>query len=259
MKQKSIVCCLCRSGLVDFGLSQYIIAEEKGLEPTSSSEKTTSARNPVSPCKKRSPVSSRRSNASPPTKPKRKCLAEIQPNNVPVQTAKKPLFSDKKSMDVKSRKMERFEQSCNAENLSLSNTILSRAVEEKFKFMSLTSPRLLADRSRPRRSSSVTIADVFPSIRKYTRSRALSTSADRCKSKTNEKSCNCFGKLSVCYKCLARSVPHNFGECRFFACVNDLKQCFQPFSYRGQKKLIKLKAVISNREGILAHLFTIIN
>lgn len=126
-------------------------------------------------------------------------------NNVPTSTAKKPLFVEKKLLEMKNKKLGRFEHSCNAENIKLLKTNLKPAFEEKMKFLSLASPSNLLDSSKlTRRGSNTTIADIFPSIRKYTRSRSRSNLANRHKKKVNEKSCSCFGRLTVCYKCLAR-------------------------------------------------------
>jgi len=196
--------------LVDFGLAQFLNGDgtKQTAKPNSekcSPENHSEETNIVSKVTRRKANSvSVDENIVRPPRAKRRCLAEIQPN-VMANTPKKTLSTKEKKallLAVERKKMPRFDQSCNAENISLTK-LNSGSLHDKFQFMSLTSPTSLTNRPT-RRSNTVTFGDVFPSIRKYGGVKSPTTTKDKTKTKAADKSCSCFGKLSVCYKCLAR-------------------------------------------------------
>ena len=196
-----------RSGLVDFGLAQFINSDET-KQPVR--EKPSLPENPELSrvCKvtrRKAHSVSVDENVVMPPRAKRKCLAEINPNVIRASPKKKLSTEQKKSLlaALESKKMPRFGRSCNVENISLPKPSATSSVQEKFQFMSLTSPTSLGGPST-RRSNTVTIADVFPSIRRYSRVKSPTISREVSRTKVDDKSCNCFGQLSVCYKCLAR-------------------------------------------------------
>ena len=202
-----------RSGLVDFGLAQFFISEtpKKNDETNSTQKKVdySSKENDVNVAAEHFQTSTAKvfsKNAVVSPKAKRRCLGEIQLNCLsPGNLSKKPIEKKK----LANRKLPRAEQSCLAENVTFSkpNSIL----HEKLQFLTVTSPPSLANRSSAsKRSSSVTIADVFPSIRKYGRSISEGCSSTKRKHKKENKLCGCFGNLSVCCKCLARLVAFYF-------------------------------------------------
>ena len=191
---------------MDFGLAQFLNITEgvkSDSEIDTKREKSENTKKLHCRTRKKSSPENIECKIALPPRPKRRCLAEIQPNAVASRDSlKKPLGFKEKEF-VSNKKMPRFGQSCNVENISFFKPEDGSVLPDKFQFMSLTSPPSLANRSMSRRSSSVTIADVFPSIRKYGRVKSLGLPA-HAKSKAEGKSCNCFGKMSVCYKCLAR-------------------------------------------------------
>ena len=200
----------CRSGLVDFGLAQFLNPDGIKQPGVLNNEKTSREDNSEPP-KVVSKVTRRKANSVSVDeniafvpKAKRRCLAELQLNVMKTSPKKALNTKEKKALllTAENKKMPRFSQSCNAENISLPKPN-SASLHDKFQFMSLTSPTSLVNRPA-RRSSTVTIADVFPSVRKYGRVKSPSAKKDTAKSKIDDKSCSCFGKLSVCYKCLAR-------------------------------------------------------
>jgi len=137
---------------------------------------------------------------------KRRCLAEIQNKSVASKstttcfakkaTAKNPV----QSTPVKKRK-SRSRYLSAGENAFARKTLTS-CQQQQVKFSAFTSPKLpIHSSSGVKKVSKVTIADVFPSIRKYG-SRNVKQAMDR--RSADSQTCNCYGRLTVCRKCLAR-------------------------------------------------------
>nr|CAB3229280.1 cell division cycle 7-related protein kinase-like [Phallusia mammillata] len=207
-----------KGGLVDFGLAQQC-GKPKQTESKTNPVEPGKRLNQIEAQKSRKPAScghtTRHSTGTCSPQVKRKCLSEIQTNSI----AKRPHLRetikkvcDKKTAQVTAEKKFALRRKLhgNEENY-IDGKPITPCRAQDIKFTSLSSPLpQLNHRSTPvsvKKTNKVTIADVFPAIRKYGSSRAPSRTG--LKGQTGDKSngsarCNCFGKLTVCYKCLAR-------------------------------------------------------
>uniref|UniRef100_H2YQF2 non-specific serine/threonine protein kinase n=1 Tax=Ciona savignyi TaxID=51511 RepID=H2YQF2_CIOSA len=172
-------------GLVDFGLAQ----EVRTLPTT---HRRTSSPNIVSSASQLPSKRVSNSNNPTPPDPKRRCLGEIQQNQILKQNVRKGDFG--KSATVKPRTLQISKSYSSVLNYSPVNLNL----QQKVRYLSLTSPNDGRTTTIKRRSS-----DLFTpvkSLKTYHRKSPLATN-------NNENKCDCHGKLSVCKLCLARPSP----------------------------------------------------
>ncbi|CAK8674384.1 unnamed protein product [Clavelina lepadiformis] len=216
-----------RSGLVDFGLAQPLSQSKNDVEPTKDQRQKPSQKQSSHPSKRLISRSSDVENKLPmktdakkqescvQPRAKRRCLAEIHPNKIALNRScvsmmmKRQETSTSNLMRFPNKKFKRCLESCKSENI-VKNKALTSNNRDKLSFVSFKSPISLTNRSPAlgNKRSSTTVADVFPSIRKYSTTKQKDPKLRGSTVNQSKKSCNCFGNLTVCRECLARPAPN---------------------------------------------------